>query len=640
MLDFIRRGIKSIFAQILLGLLVVSFAVWGIGDIFTGGRTGPVVYVGETEVEAERFADAIIRQQSIASQRAGQLVNFDQLRAAGMDGQVITALVREATYAEELAQRGIAVPDGAIRDTISSNPAFQDESGNFSQFAYQNVIGQQGFRPREFEALTARLLGEQILQDSVTSGVTAPRILSEEMAAFDGETRSVRFVELPAATASDPGIPDDATLSAWFEENQEQFREPERRFGQFLHVDPRGIAQELMPSDDEIRAEYEGNADRYTLVPTRTVEQIVFSDLAGAEDAASRLADGSATFEMIAAEQNVPLDELSLGRVQQDEMAEDTGAAAFALTEPGIAGPIEGIFGTVLLNVTEAVEGGLQPYEEVSAGIAQVIALDRARNAVTQKVNLLDDIRASGAEMDELSTQAEVPLVALDGLARNGTVASGDLLPVMLDPRFIGEVFAAEIGEERDIIELQSRDYVLVMIDRIVESHMPDLSAVRDRVIAAWQAEQRVASQEAVAEELVSAGPREFSAIAAELSATVQELPSFARSTPPAVLGPDLLEEVFAASSGSRLVGRNRDGGAAVLLEVTDVRDLDSAQLAVQADEIEALLSGAVARDQLEYFARALQERHGSRIDTVAVEGVFEQLNFQGIGGGHSPGGM
>ncbi|MEL6482509.1 MAG: SurA N-terminal domain-containing protein, partial [Pseudomonadota bacterium] len=97
MLEFIRRGVKSIFAKILLGVLVLSFAVWGIGDIFTFSGATAVGKVGDQEVSADAYADALGRNQARISQEAGRLVTLADMRDQGFGLRILQSLLRDAT---------------------------------------------------------------------------------------------------------------------------------------------------------------------------------------------------------------------------------------------------------------------------------------------------------------------------------------------------------------------------------------------------------------------------------------------------------------------------------------------------------------------------------------------------------------
>lgn len=633
MLDFLRRGVKSWVAKILLALLIVSFAVWGIGDIFVGGRNAAVAVAGESEIDAERFANAVLRQQSQMSQQAQRAISFQDMQAAGVGIGIAELFRREATFAEELRTIDVAVPDDSIREMIIGNPNFQDVGGGFDQGLYESAIGFQGFSPRQFEALVADELGRSILANAVTLGVGTPPGVAEAITMFDGEQRQVATISLPAADAADPGQPDASVLTDFFAANQEQFREPERRWGSYLHTDLSVLIEAAAPTDEDIETEHKANPDTYTLQATRTVEQIVFQDQAAADAAASRILNGEATFEEIAAEQNLTVEDTSLGIVRAGDLAETTEAAIFALEEPGIAGPVEGIFGPILLNVTAVELGGLQPLDSVREAIRAILTQRNAQAAADEASIKIEDLRAEGATMEELAVQTGLSLVPFSGLSAFADVKEGAIPPLMGAPRFMREVLESAEGEERELLQLEDGSYLLVMVDRIVDTYLPELDEVRAQAVEAWQQEARLESQQRLAEGLVNGGSS-LQRIASLSFSGVTEHPAGARSASPAILSDELVQAVFAGSQGEIVIGRARDGQSIILAEVRAVTPLSDEDMSAQSNEIAVALGGSMERDHLEYYARALEARHGAVINTDSIANVFQQLSGGGHGGG------
>ena len=632
MLNYLRRAVKSWVAKILLALLILSFAVWGIGDIFTGTTGRTVALVGDTEVSGEQFARAIQRTQTLMMRQSGEPIDLAALREAGLDRRELATLIRDATFSEELSTLEIAVPAEAVRDTIGSNPNFLDDQGNFSQFRYQSVLGENGYTPGDFEQLTRALLAQQILRDAIAPDVTAPPGVAEAIAAWQGETRSLRTVTLPATAAADPGEPDDAALQAYFEANSDDFIEPERRWGRYLHIDIGALTAEMVPTPDEVRAEYDASPDAFTVTPTRTVEQIVFDTPEAAADAAKRIADGTASYEEIAVEQNLTLESLTLGTVTQDDLPEATAEAVFALTEPGIAGPVEGPFGHALLNVTNVVIGGLRPFEEVRDQIIAVLTARRAEEAAPERANQIDDLRAGGISLEEIATETGLPLLPLDGLDPRGIPAEGPPPAVAADPRFLREVTEAIDGEERDIIQLSDGGYALVTIDRIVESHLPELESIRDRVVEAWKLEQRLAALETRIAAMIETSTADLGALAAEPGATAEEVAAFPRGAAPRTLSDELVDAVFGATRGGVVSGRSRDGRSVIVARVTTVTPLEDGVLSELTARTADGIGQSLTLDHLQYFSQALQDRHGARINEEAIDSIFEQLGGQ-VGG-------
>ncbi|MEO0760433.1 MAG: SurA N-terminal domain-containing protein, partial [Pseudomonadota bacterium] len=145
MLDFIRRGVKSIFAKILLGLLVASFAVWGIGDAFSGfSLTSPVASVGERDVTVDTYSTSLQRLQSQRSQERRTVVSLSDLRRSGEAEGLLQRLIRDAALGAELDALGVTAPDAAVAEAITTLPAFQGPDGEFSAPAYRQLLANQG----------------------------------------------------------------------------------------------------------------------------------------------------------------------------------------------------------------------------------------------------------------------------------------------------------------------------------------------------------------------------------------------------------------------------------------------------------------------------------------------------------------
>src|SRR5690606_33385152 len=138
-------------------------------------------------------------------------------------------------------------------------------------------------------------------------------------------------------------------------------------------------------------------------------------------------------------------------------------------------------------------------------------------------------------------------------------------------PAFLAEVNAAIDGEERDVIQLPDGSYVLVMVEEVVDSHLPELDAVQDRVIAAWMADQRLQALEQRATELAGRFTAEgrIEGVATAEGLGAPETVAFTRERVPAPLSPALVEAAFGAEPGGALVGRARTGDAVLLAELT-----------------------------------------------------------------------
>jgi peptidyl-prolyl cis-trans isomerase D len=636
MLNALRKGAKSLVAKALIGLLVASFAVWGIGDIFSFRLDSRVAKVGETEVSAQRFADALSREQARLTRQAGQIVSIDMMRAAGLDRRVLGGLIRDAAFAEELGALGIEASDSAVADAIRQNSSFQDPSGRFSQQAYSLLLAQQGFSAPEFEALTRTLLGQQILIETAEAALAPAPGAGARIAAYQGESRGVNMLALNLDMAPDPGTPDEGALRAFYDANPALFTEPERRWGEFVHVDAEKLRAELTPDEATLRAAYDAEIDNYTVPETRLVDQVTIPDRAAAEAAMGQLVGGAATFESLATEFGLSEADLALGKVTPADLPEAAAAAVFGEAEPGIIGPVELPVGFAVYRIREITPGGATPFEDVRDQIADRLARQEVTVRAPERANRVEELRAEGLPMPEIATGAGVSHGSFEGLARDGSLPGGARAEgVAASPAFVSEAFAALDAEERDLVETPDGGYLLIMVRRIEPSALKPLDEIRDSAIALWQDAERLKAIEARGAELSARLGEETSAwdLGDELGVAVLPVPPFTRMAPPPTLPGTLVDAIFRANSLDGVSGAGEDGKTVIVGQIASVNMPGPEALASANTRMESALTDSLQKDMAEYFARAVEAQHEAQIEPGVIEEVYRRLGAASTGG-------
>ena len=634
MLEAMRRGAKSWVAKGLMLLLIASFAVWGIGDVFSTRGDSTVASVGEETVTVDQFANALQRQRNNLSQQAGRAVSFSDMRTLGIDRRVLDRLIRDAAYAAELERLGLSAPDAAVREAIRANPAFSNADG-FSQARYRTTLSRLGFTPAEFEALNREVLGQQIIADALIQAPDALPGAAARVAAWQAERRGVATLTLPLSLADDPGRPGEEALRAYFQENRSAYREPERRSGVVLHVSLDHLA-ETARSDittEQIQSAYEARKDDYRTPPTRVIDQLPLTEGKAAVQA-RRVISGEIGYEALARELGEAPGDLSLGEVRRGELPDSVAKAVFAEQEPGIVGPVEAPAGPVLIRIREVTEAGRVDLGEVRGEIAADLARREAEARAPEIAGRIEDLRAEGRTLEEIASRTEARLVRFEGLARDGTLADGSRAQGVLASSTVREeIFAALDHEEREILETDEGGYFVVLVERIEEAFVPALAEIRDRVVADWR---RDARRDALAERAreragqLSRGETDMATLAGELGLEITRHEPFLRRNPPAGLPGPLVETLFSTEDGGAAVARDAPGGVMVA-QVSEIVPPGPDRLAGLTAEIEGRFAELLDRDRQELFGAALRERFEVAVNEDAIDAVFTRL---GTGGG------
>jgi peptidyl-prolyl cis-trans isomerase D len=619
MLELLRRGVKSWVVKVLLGLLVVSFAVWGVGDVGAGFSTR-VATVGSQTVEAQLYA-ATLRQE----QQRNQL-DATQIRPSGLDRFVLARMVRDAALADAARRLGVSAPDEAVARAVRAEPAFS-AGGQFDPVQYAAAVRRVFPSVAAYEDTLRRGLASGLIERAAAAA-TPPAGLAAALAAFEGETRRFDAVVLTVANLTGPEpVPTEADLAATLEADRAAFAEPERRDAAWLRVDPAALAASVEIPEDELRAAYEARRAEFGTPERRTVEQIVYPTEAEAQAAAARLAAGEADFDALLAERGLTRADAALGEVTRDDLRDARGAAAFALPAPGVAGPAPAIGGFALLEVRAIAPGAEIPFDAVREDLRAEAALARVLPELDRLTELAADALAGGATVEEAAAELGLTPGRTEGLAADGRLPDGAPADgLAAEPAFRDELFAAPEGADRDPVRLPDGGAFALRVTRVAPPRDPALDEVRDRVAEAWRAARRAEALGALGEAArarLSAG-EDVAAVAADLGVEVVSIGPLRRADPDPRLDRAAREALFAAAPGAAVLARPPQLAVVARLAEVTPAPADGELTA----EVAQALAQSLASDQTEFLGRALEAEAGVTLNQQAIDAVLA-----GVGG-------
>ncbi|MEP4421715.1 MAG: SurA N-terminal domain-containing protein, partial [Nitratireductor sp.] len=461
MLDSLRKAAGTWIAKLLLLLLVLSFAVWGISGQIGGGPSTTVVTAGETTVSALDYRLAYDRQLSVLSQRFGTRITREQAIALGVDAQVLAQLVAGAVLDEQAREMGLGLSQDLLALLTAEDPAFRGPDGKFDRRQFEFVLQQIGMRPEDYIRNREQVAIRQQIVEAVSDGMSVPDTFLKAVALYQGEDRTVDMIVLPPALVEPIEAPADDVLAAWFEDNKIRYEAPEYRKLSYVKLEPEDIADPRAIADDQVRQDYETNIASYTTPERRTIEQVVFANTEAAQIALDRVRGGATFEETVAAEGKSMLD-VQLGTLEKSRVADPAVAeAAFGLAENEISGIVEGAFGPVILRVTEIEAEKVQPFEEVADKIRMELALAEAGDVLFDVHDGYEDARAAGSTMAEAAEKIGLKMVTVEAIDRTGRTPDGTVVNDLPQSRdMLREAFETEAGVENPPLSLGSSGFV------------------------------------------------------------------------------------------------------------------------------------------------------------------------------------
>ncbi|MGQ2902528.1 MAG: SurA N-terminal domain-containing protein [Neoaquamicrobium sediminum] len=623
MLNSLRNAARSWIAKLLLVMLVLSFAVWGISGQIFGGLGSNVLTAGDTRVSILEYRLAYDRQLSLLSQQFGVPVTREQAQQFGVDNRVLSQLAAGAVLDEQAREMRLGLSRDRLAAMTAEDPAFQGADGRFDRNQFDFVLRQIGMRPEDYLKNREQAAVRQQIIEAVSDGMTAPDAFLRAVSLYQGEDRTVDYIVLSRSLVEPIEEPAQDVLEAYFEENKANYAAPEYRRISYVKLEPADIADPAAIQAEEVERYYEDNAARFTSPEQRKIEQLVFADAEAAQAALDKIR-GGATFEEVVTEQGKMMGDVVLGTFAKADVADPAIAeAAFELAEGEVSDVVDGAFGSLLVRVPEVQPAKVQPLAEVEQQIRSDIALGEATRILDDVYEGYEDARAGGETMAEAAARNRLEVVTVEAVDRSGRNPEGTILTDLPESNaLLQEAFDSEVGVENSPLNTGSSGYLFYEVDDVTEARDRSLDEVRDQVVTDWKENQvatRLATRAEEIEKQVADG-KALTEVAEELELEVQVRRGLKRDANDAELGDAGVAAVFSVARGETGLAPAQDGDAQVVFRVTDVLVPAGAGPDALPAEARDRFASAISDDLLDQLVARLQTEYPVTIDRGAVQ--------------------
>ena len=625
MLEKLRRGATKILVIALFGVLILSFAIWGIGDVVQSVSQGPVAEVGKTRISAQEFTLALQQRRQMLSRQFGQPITPEQSRTFGIDAAVLGELVNSAAIENFADSLGMRLSDQAVADMIRSDPAFHGAGNTFSRAVFDERMRQAGYTEQGY--FTERRKNEirEQLSEAFVAGVTAPDTLAGILFRFREETRSVRYIGLEPDKLPSPGEPDEAALKSLYETQKATFTVPEQRKVAVLLLTPESLKERSKVSDEEVHKAWEEARDSWNIPERRRIQQIAYTSQAEAEGEKKAIDEGK-SFLIAALEANGAQGRLDQGLIARREISDATFAkAAFELPLNQVSEPVQVRGGWLLLRVSEIEAGKTRTFDEVKDEVRQSLEEQKARDLVAKLHDEIEDkIGASDAPEKLKALAGELDLKLLEAASVDAKGLGPDGKPAIEHPdaeRFIASAFEGDPLTPRDTITLTGGGEAWVEVSEVKPATTKPFDEVKADVATLWREREQRTALNKLAQELVDrikAGAS-LESVATERGLEIKTTPPFKRSNAPSGLSAAAARVAFTLPKGGAGTAASADDKTRLVMVVNEITPAP----APTPEQIEALrkeLGVELQRDTLQTLITALRNSQGVQLHEAAYK--------------------
>ena len=485
MLQAIRDRAQGIFAWVLLIVIGVPFALWGIQNYIDTGKEKPAATVGDREIFDREVTRAY--EQSL-----NNLVGIDDFDEKQLRREALDRLISQEVIAQSAEQRALVVSDVEARGFIQSLPYFLTD-GKFDKDKYKVMLAAQGVSPEQFAAQIRRALITEQFQRGIADSAFVTKGELETLMRLKGQERQLDYAKIALPTVAQTFT--DAEINAYFERHRQEFRSPERVSIEYLALGLNDLAKDIQVGDEELQKLYEEQKAGYGTPERRKISHILIT-LDGTDEAADRRAQDKANavrerlvqgedFAKLA--QELSSDTVSgkkggdLGYLESGAQEETFTKAAEALKAGEVSAPVKTSFGYHLIKLTEWVPARIRPFDEVREELRQATQRNRAETAFYEKGQKLAEITFEHPGSLEQAAQQLGLQVQQTGLftrdAGEGLATEEAIRKAAFSEDVLG-------GRNSDPVELGNEKAVVLRVREHQAAADKPLAEVRDEILA------------------------------------------------------------------------------------------------------------------------------------------------------------
>lgn len=475
MLNSMRKLSSGIISKLLMGLLVVSFAVWGVGDILRDSGPSYAAKVGGDRISIGEF-----QQQHSMLSRQLERMGMSGVEPSKLSMTVIRQLIQQKLTLFAMHDMGLFVNDKLVGKTIATLPDFQGENGKFDAKRFQTTLANQRLNEQAFVDQIKRDIAGKFLADSLDmSDATLPASVLALEQTVSGETRDAVLITIPARDALDEA--NDTALKEYYEKNKETaYMNPEMRTLEYVtlaqgDIDAlvdKAITPEILAQAKASKPNLEEKFLRLQLrseqrdAAIRNLSNTVEDELAAGKTIAQAF-DAAGLKSEPHTLGNVTAD---LAKISTDDVIKTAAEQGFGLSEGGISGLVSTPKGTLLMVAAKTVTSAApKPYAEVKADVKSHLGKQLARDAAFAKARAVKEELAKEPNWQAVTEKFKLSNRMVSNVARpvDGKTVNG--IPASMQQA----LFERAIGEAAGPLTLENGD---LLIGVPTQSHLPAIN--------------------------------------------------------------------------------------------------------------------------------------------------------------------
>ena len=505
MLRSLRNQTQSIFFKAFLFLLIIGFALWGVGDLTGGLNQKPILSVDSKEVTSEEIINELNRLRYTLPQRP----SLQEAINNGMLKTVLDKYEQEILINAEASVLNLSVPLKITTTTIGNEKAFKDPLGKFSQTRFLKSLNSAGLSESKYiDSIHTEANYKQLSMPFSNNSLYSNKLI-KKLINWQNETRDIDYVFFKNINKESIKQPQKSILREYYNNNKKLYEIPITRDVKYIEINPSIFNNQVKINDKDVKEIYVSDKSKYITEEKRKFYQVITQDINKANSFIKNIKNGL-DFVTIAKDNfNLTLNDIDIGFVKKSELPSIVVKSLFQAKVKDLIGPIKTKFGYSTYKVISIQPEKIVTYKDAYAGIKEELLKELTLDFLYKKIDVIEDLIAEGNNLNEIikskSIGSTLSINRINNVSKNGIIYSynGENQFANKNKVFLDGIWKTPLNQISDIIELPDDKYVLIEPIKENKKETPIFEKINKNIYNDWLKKEIFIQSELKLKELI-----------------------------------------------------------------------------------------------------------------------------------------
>ena len=505
MLRSLRNQTQSIFFKAFLFLLIIGFALWGVGDLTGGLNQKPILSVDSKEVTSEEIINELNRLRYTLPQRP----SLQEAINNGMLKTVLDKYEQEILINAEASVLNLSVPLKITTTTIGNEKAFKDPLGKFSQTRFLKSLNSAGLSESKYiDSIHTEANYKQLSMPFSNNSLYSNKLI-KKLINWQNETRDIDYVFFKNINKESIKQPQKSILREYYNNNKKLYEIPTTRDVKYIEINPSIFNNQIKINDKDVKEIYVSDKSKYITEEKRKFYQVITQDINKANSFIKNIKTGLDFVTVAKDNFNLTLNDIDIGFVKKSELPSIVVKSLFQAKVKDLIGPIKTKFGYSTYKVISIQPEKIVTYKDAYAGIKEELLKELTLDFLYKKIDVIEDLIAEGNNLNEIikskSIGSTLSINRINNVSKNGIIYSynGENQFANKNKVFLDGIWKTPLNQISDIIELPDDKYVLIEPIKENKKETPIFEKINKNIYNDWLKKEIFIQSELKLKELI-----------------------------------------------------------------------------------------------------------------------------------------